>query len=705
MPKPAAVTPDRRLLPRFEAWLDAHPMWVCLLAYAVALGLRILHLRDFAGTLLATVPLMDEAFYRAEAWNIVRGAPSASDAYFMTPLYPWFLSLVFRLWGDGPVAPHAVQLALGALAAPGAYAIARLCMRPALALLPAAACASFAPLVFFEALFLVEGLVLLALLGALLAAVSRPASRLGAAACGVCLGIAALGRGSNLALAVPLAIWFTRRRGTSRRATLWRAAAFGLGVLAILSPLLVRNALRTGRPLLLTANVGFNLYVGNGPEANGIFVLLPGLDLAQDPLTLRYVQRQLHRPVTATEASDFWLERTRNWVREHPGHTLELFAWKLILFWNRMSIPQVEGFESFAPGTALGAPPFWGSFAFLPFGLLGLVLALWGWRRTSFHDAPQVEARILVALCTLVYSASIAIFFVTDRYRVPILPWLFVLASLTLASLWNALRAPRRARFAGLAAAVVFAFLATSPDALRIDRPRMRRDLHVHTALRHAKAGDFETALSHYRAALQIDPNDAALRDGLARMLSRAGQDSLAILEFRALLRDAPETASAWYNLGNLYKRNRRRIEALEAYKRALDLEPGREAAWNNVGEVFRAAGDTARAAEAYRRALAIVPAYARALNNLAALRASSGDGAAAEAGWRAALEADPRYLPAIKNLAILLGDTGRAAEAHEMWLRVANLDPADAMAARQLGRVPRPRTPSASTALEGDDD
>jgi cytochrome c-type biogenesis protein CcmH/NrfG len=436
-------------------------------------------------------------------------------------------------------------------------------------------------------------------------------------------------------------------------------------------------------------------------------VRIPGLDLQQDPLTLRYVQRQLHRPVTASQTHDYWMERTRDWVHQHPGRTLQLFLWKQILFWNRMSIPQVEGFDSAAPGTALWRPPFWRSFYFLPLALLGTFVALWPLVRRRGLDAAQ-RTRVLLAICALVYSASIAIFFVTDRYRVPILPCVMILAVCGLASIAAAFTPGRRRTLPCLALGAALCIAATDPARLGVDRRRMQRDLHVHTALRYAQARQFDAALHEYQAALALDPRDADVRDGWARMLGRAGRDSLALDAFHDLLRDQPNDARTWYNLGNLERRLHHDEAARAAYERALALEPDREAAWNHLGEVYRAEGDTAQAAACYRRALAIVPAHEPALSNLAALRAQQGHVAEAEAGWRAALAVNPRHLPSLVNLAILLTDAGRKPEAVDLWQRVLNVDPGNATAIavlRQLdpNAIPRRRQPA--TRRAGDEE
>lgn len=681
---PPAPGPSSRFA-RFEAWLAAHPGGVAALLFAFALVVRGLYLAAFRDTPVARVPFMDEAFYRAEAWNLMRGAPMSSDAYFMTPLYPWFLSLVFRLVGDGPAAPYAVQLGLGALAAPLTWWVGRHALRPALALAAAAALACFAPLVFFEALFLVEGLVLLALLGALACAVAGSRRTAFAFIGGVCIGVAVLGRGSNLLILPVLAAWpWFDPHGTRRLATR-RMLATVLGCLFLLAPLAARNTLRSRVPVFLTANFGFNLWVGNGAQATGIFVRVPGVDLQQDPLTVRYVQRQLHRPVTVSQASHFWLSRTRAWVRAHPGRTLRLFAWKLLLFWNRLSIPQVEGFEAVARDSPLSRAPFWSSFAFLPLGLLASLTAFWHAARQRRALSAEGRVRALLALWAWLYAASIAVFFITDRYRVPLLPVLVILGAATLQTVAAGLAPHRRRALLATLAGIGLCFLITSPQVLGVDVRRMRRDLHVHAALREAEAGRFDAALRQFAAAIALDPRDPETRDGRARILSRAGHDSLAIAAFRSLLRDHPDDARVWYNLGNAYHRADLDSAAMSAYQRSLALEPEREAAWNQLGEAYRARGDTARAADCYRSALAIVPAYEQALNNLAALRAYQGHASTAETGFRAAIAANPRYVPALVNLGILLTDSGRTAEAIRTWKQILAVDPKQETARRVL--------------------
>jgi tetratricopeptide (TPR) repeat protein len=369
-------------------------------------------------------------------------------------------------------------------------------------------------------------------------------------------------------------------------------------------------------------------------------------------------------------------------VRAQPVRAVQLVAWKFLLFWNRTSFPQIEGFETAIVDLPLSKPPFWRSLLILPFALVGIGLAFAG------RGSPQRPERIFAAVSALSFSTAIAFFFITDRYRIAILPLVIILALIPFEAMATYWRAQRRASaLAVLLALVVLVFL-TAADRLAIDHTRIRRDLHIHDALRLAKAELYDAAISEYQLALRIAPSDPQVVDGLARLYARAGLDSLALQQLRGLLRDDPQNARSWYNLGNQYRRLDQHASAIEAYQQSLAVQPTREAAWNNMGESYRALGDTLSAERAYRQALAIVPGYEQAWNNLGGLLALRGDVAASEVAFRNAIEANPRYEPGWINLAILLTNAGRYEEALQEWRTILRIHPNHPLASETVHRI-----------------
>jgi GT2 family glycosyltransferase/tetratricopeptide (TPR) repeat protein len=110
------------------------------------------------------------------------------------------------------------------------------------------------------------------------------------------------------------------------------------------------------------------------------------------------------------------------------------------------------------------------------------------------------------------------------------------------------------------------------------------------------RAGRFQEAAEHYRAALALAPRELGTKVQLANML----KDSRAFDEAEAVYRDAltadPLSADTHLQLGHLLKLTGRRGVALESYRRALELDPLSAAARREL----IAAGETAQRLEAF---------------------------------------------------------------------------------------------------------
>ena len=130
--------------------------------------------------------------------------------------------------------------------------------------------------VFFDALVLSESL-LFALGAALLWTVARAAGRAvrDRDACGAPVRAARAGRATAALLVLP-----RRRRvagaGTPARGVRARAAAVAAAFALVCAPAAWRNAAVSGEWIPFTYNAGYNLYVGNHPDAQGGFAQVTG---------------------------------------------------------------------------------------------------------------------------------------------------------------------------------------------------------------------------------------------------------------------------------------------------------------------------------------------------------------------------------------------------------------------------------------------
>ncbi|NPU83627.1 MAG: tetratricopeptide repeat protein [Syntrophaceae bacterium] len=129
-------------------------------------------------------------------------------------------------------------------------------------------------------------------------------------------------------------------------------------------------------------------------------------------------------------------------------------------------------------------------------------------------------------------------------------------------------------------------------------------------------------AVSIFRHAARVEPNNALVQNNLGAALTRAEKSAEAIGPLRQALRIRPDYAEAAFNLGAALAEQGDREEALLWYDRALELHPGFAEAYNNKGILAAESGRFSEAAELFQKALTIRPDYREARSNWARVMA-----------------------------------------------------------------------------------
>ncbi len=211
--------------------------------------------------------------------------------------------------------------------------------------------------------------------------------------------------------------------------------------------------------MLTSSQSGSNFYIGNRAGAPGYYVpLFPG---RQSPAHERVdaeryaagiIERETGtRPesVSGPEMSRaFWREAGRD-IRRQPGAWLRLMGRKFLYFWNDYEIPDAEDLAVYREKSfVLRRNP-------VGFGLvaaLGLA-GLWFRRRDP-------EWRPLLWL-TVASCASVVLFYVFGRYRLPVAPFLLPAAGTAVVALLDLAQA-RRFRRLALAGGLVVGLLVVT---------------------------------------------------------------------------------------------------------------------------------------------------------------------------------------------------------------------------------------------------
>jgi tetratricopeptide (TPR) repeat protein len=201
-------------------------------------------------------------------------------------------------------------------------------------------------------------------------------------------------------------------------------------------------------------------------------------------------------------------------------------------------------------------------------------------------------------------------------------------------------------------------------------------------------SGRTAEAVTHFRAALEIVPDDVDIRANLAKALLQQRDFAAAATEYRTAIARAPDRAELHDNLGIALQGLQRIDEAIAEHREALRIDPRRAEAHNNLGNALTALGRDEEAIDAYRAALRERPDYALAHANLGAALARSGRINEAVQEYSAAVDRSPRNVALRLAFADLLCATSRFADAAAQLDAALAAAPGDRQVMQQVARL-----------------
>lgn len=645
------------------------PLVILLVAFALKL-VFVLQTRD---ALYVRVPIMDAGDYDQMGQQIAAGQLLRHQAFFMGPLYPYFLGLIYSLFGRDFTLVRIIQAAGGATTVMLAFLVGRHVFRPSAALAGVILLMLCASVTFYETEMLMEwmGSLFNCLALWLLVTASDNSRWPRYALAGAALGLSVLARASILLFAGFVLVWLWRG-GVQRRA---RSLAFAAALVVTLLPAIIHNAIVSHVFLPVTSNAGVNFYIGNNRAANGRFAPIPEVDIYDDFTSQRYLERKTGRALNPAEVSSYWVKQTLEQMRAQPARAAGLMAKKVALFFNGYEIPQIESFDIALREFSWLRALFVRLWPVVTLGILGLVLS---WRAG--------RGRGLIAGYVLVYAASIVLFFVTGRYRVQAIPMLCLFAGHALVTIPGRVQSVRSG--AAAAVAVVVLLVVTSP-ALFADDPRLIAfGDHVHRARRLSLLHSFAPALREAGAAISLYPDVAEGYLQRAIVYKDQSNDLKAMEDYQKAIKIDDNQPGAHYNLAQCMRRVRLREQAVKEYRRSIELDPNMAEAYNNLGITLRELGHTDQAIVEFKNAIAKEPRYRRAYNNLGASYAETGQVDQAIAVFKDTTQRFPDYPQGYKNLAMAYASLKQPWPALDAMRRYAELEPGDPTAAEVIRKL-----------------
>lgn len=563
---------------------------------------------------------LDPLYYKEWAERIVAGDWIGHRVFEMSPLYAYLLAAYIGIFGESFTLLRLMQFAVGAATAGLTCLLAGRLFGRWAGLAAGLLAALYGPFLFFEGQvmkeFLTPFLSCLALVvfyGALDARGRRRLILLAAA--GACIGVAALVRDNILVVLPCLGLYLVASR---RGAGLKEACVMGAATMVVLLPVGIRNYAVSGDVVLTTSGGGEVFYIGNGPYANGAYIVPPWVRSSPkfEHEDFRKKARELTgRDLSRAEASHFWWREGLKTILSDPLHWAGLELRKAALFLNDYELPDNYSYGSFERFSRI--LPWLPTFGVvLALGIVGIVATAGAWRTL-----------MPLYLAGGGYMASVMLVFNFGRFRLPFVPLLCALAGAGLVALAGSLRDARRG---GWARAVVYVVVAAAAwGGSKVDLHSSAEEPfqdRLHVAAAYLQAGEPKQAETILRETIRDaekvltehgwKPGDASIPGGisfalslhaahrdLARVLMNEHRESDAIAEMRAAIPFDPSDADLFQMLGGALTETGDLHGAVTALRRAVELKPDRFTARFDLATALYEEGNAAAALEELQEA------------------------------------------------------------------------------------------------------
>lgn len=490
-------------------------------------------------------PTVDALYHHLWAQRIADGDILGGGAYFRAPFYPFLLGMIYSIIGENFTAVFAIQHLIGVFAIPLVYIIAKKYFPMPVAIIATLLTAINGTLIYFESQLLLDFLtVVFYLLFIYLLTIAQQKDKSGLYfISGLIAGLFAITRPNILAV-LPLACLWVFLTGSDYRKKIIHCGLLIFGTILLILPVTIRNAAIGGDNIIIASQGGINFYIGNNENADGYTALLPGFGHSWQYSDAEY-EAAIHfgkKPgeLKPSEVSSYYYGKAVKYILSSPGHFIKLITKKLYLFWNRFEISNNNNIYFLTDYIGLSFYPLFLYAILSPFGLTGTVLCFFKSRRYWIFP-----------IMIIGYMTTVVLFFVTARFRLPVVPLLTIMASFTIYEIITAFKDKRnKYAFTLLGSVIIIAVLTWTNFYDHHDRTTAMANYSLgNMAL---KKGDYETAkLQYHKAIEQGDciPN-AHLNLGVIAFYER---DTLsARLEFEDEISSCGKSAKAFNNLSML---------------------------------------------------------------------------------------------------------------------------------------------------------
>jgi tetratricopeptide (TPR) repeat protein len=648
--------------------------------FILAILIRLLYLNQIISTPIFYGLAADSEKYDKLATHILKGNLTHKDFIYLNPFYPFFLALIYLIFGQSRLAVAFIQGIIDSTSCIIIYYIAMMLFNKRVGIIAAFIYACYGIAIFYTGILLAPTVVIFFILLFIASLIFAEEKRqvIIFFISGILFGLAVLARPNVTLFLILLPLWFftvlKNKLGIHKSVQSFLLLLFGFFM--VISLVIIRNYSIEKRFFYSTQG-GFSFYIGNNPGATGGFMSPYGISsspVEQVKTSVHYAEQELGKTLTTSEASRYWLFKGLTFIKDNPLDAFFLLMKKCAFFWRKEEIPINIHFSLSKRLAPIFRLPLISFGIIVPFAILGIILSLKRWEDT-----------LLVTFFIFSCAVSVIIFFISARYRLPIVPFLIIFTSYSFYRFIEMIHARKMKEIAIWGAVLIPLFIGINRDFKYFTSDYS--PVHYNNlGAAYRKKGELDKAISAYRKALAIDTNLAEAHNNLGVVYGNKGMLNEAISAYKKALAISPNLAEAHNNLGAVYIKKGELDKAIFASQKALTINPNYAGAHNNLGNAYLKKGKFDNAILEFRKALTIDPDYEEGQSNLKVAYYKKDKLDKATSVYRKELAINPDLAEAHYNLGVIYGDEGILDEAISEYKKALAINPNLAEAYINLG-------------------
>jgi len=558
--------------------------------------------------------IVDSIYYHEWALSIAQGNWIGHEVFFLGPFYAYFLGIVYAILGSKILIVQIIQAILSSFGAVFLYLITRKISSHRNAVIASIVYIFSGILIFYTgALLYVEVNIFFSLwLAYLLLQLTDRFSMKLLILTGIVLGLLIMIRPEFILLLIMLIPFFIIK---VKIKPILQYIIFTMFALITISIIPIRNYFVGKDFVPFTAHSGINFYYGNNPQTDGTW--RPVYPLQQTPdvsiAQLQYSSQRINdKLVKPSEASNYWLKKGLEFIKENPARYLKLVERKFLLFINSYEIPNNYYFYETRDDSIVLKICFISFAIIFPGAVLGFFLSFKRWKEYY-----------LFYCFIFIYFISSLIFYVLSRLRAPVIPFLIIFATLFIVELYERLRAKKFSQI--LALIVMWLIIFGLGQFQLVNKKEFSIQGYVQKGNIYQNVRKLNLSADAYNKAIAIDPEHIVTRYSLLQTyisLNRPAQATEQLQIIQNLTQQHSQNqfylhlAQARYSIAQ-----RNFNQAAIEFQQALILNPYDAETHYLLGAVYITLGNNQKALVEIQKTLELDPKHQEAQRALTMLQ------------------------------------------------------------------------------------